>query len=50
MNVNVTLSVFRRQKKREDFDPSYLRCFYPNYMDSFEYLPSVGASRGAIIV
>jgi hypothetical protein len=49
MNVDVTLSVFRR-KKREDFDPSYLRSFYPNYMDSFEYLPSVGASRGAIIV
>jgi exonuclease III len=36
--------------KRESFDSQYFRNFCPPSFDSFEFIPSVGASRGSIII
>jgi hypothetical protein len=38
-----------QETKRENFDSSYLRNFYPRILSKFEYLPSVGASGGLLI-
>lgn len=41
---------FAASTKREHFDSTYLRNFCPSSLDSFEFLPSVGASGGILVV
>ena len=38
-----------QETKRESFDSSYLRKFFPRRINKFDYLPSVGASEGLLI-
>jgi hypothetical protein len=45
----VILCVYKKQK-REHFDIQYLKNFCPKKFNKFEFLPSVGASRGIIII
>jgi exonuclease III len=39
-----------QETKREFFDASYVKKFWPSRFDNFEFVPSVGASGGSIIV
>jgi exonuclease III len=39
-----------QETKRELFDIQYLRNFCPKKFNKFEYMPSVGASGGLIII
>lgn len=39
-----------QKTKRDSFDQTYLRLFCPPLFDSFDFLPSIGASGGSIIV
>jgi exonuclease III len=39
-----------QETKRNFFDSQYLRNFCPRSFDSFEFIPSVGASGGSIII
>jgi exonuclease III len=39
-----------QETKRDPFDLSYIRNFCPSPFDSFEYLPSLGASGGIITI
>lgn len=39
-----------QETKRSHFDITFLHNFYNSQFDSFEYLPSNGASRGSIII
>lgn len=39
-----------RKQKRNFFQRDYIKQFYPTNFDSFDFLPSVGASGGTIIV
>lgn len=39
-----------QETKREHFDSTYLRNFCPPQLDCFEYIPSIGASGGSIII
>ena len=39
-----------QETKREGFDLSYVHNFCPHRFTKFEYLPSVGASGGIIII
>jgi exonuclease III len=39
-----------QETKRESFDEQYLRNFCPKKLNKFEFVPSVGASRGIIII
>jgi hypothetical protein len=39
-----------QETKREIFDQAYLRNFFPSQFDSFDYVPSVGASGGTLVV
>ena len=37
-----------QETKREHFDISYIRNFAPRHFDNFDYIPSIGASGGAL--
>jgi exonuclease III len=39
-----------QETKRESFDDQYLRNFCPKKLNKFEFIPSVGASGGIIII
>jgi hypothetical protein len=39
-----------QETKRETFDISFIRNFCPPTYDSFEYLPSIGASGGILVI
>lgn len=39
-----------QKTKRDSFDLNYIRLFYPPIFDCFEFLPSLGASGGSIII
>lgn len=39
-----------QETKREFFNAQYIRNFCPRHIDSFEFLPSVGASGGSIVL
>jgi len=39
-----------QEMKREHFDASYIRKFAPRRFDSFDFIPSVGASGGILVV
>lgn len=39
-----------QETKRETFDLSYLKKFYPRHLDSFAFYPSTGASGGLLTV
>jgi len=39
-----------QETKKEHFDAMFLRNFCPPTFDKFEFLPSVGASGGTIII
>ena len=39
-----------QETKREHFDIQYLKHFCPKYLSKFDYLPSVGASGGLLVV
>lgn len=39
-----------QETKRDMFDANYLKKFCPPQFDSFEFLPSVGASGGSIVI
>jgi exonuclease III len=39
-----------QETKRESFDQAYIRNFCPPGLDNFNYINSVGASGGAIII
>ena len=39
-----------QETKREHFDASYIRKFAPRRFDSFDFIPSVGASGGILVV
>ena len=39
-----------QETKRETLDISFIRNFCPPAYDSFEYLPSIGASGGILVV
>jgi exonuclease III len=39
-----------QETKREDFDIQYIRKFTPKKFNKFEFLPSIGASGGIIII
>lgn len=39
-----------QETKREHFDAAYIKNFCPAQFDSFEFLPSVGASGGMLVV
>ena len=43
-------SICLQETKRENFDINYLKKFCPNEFDSFDYLPSIGASGGIITI
>ena len=43
------MSIFRKQKK-ENFDLQFIKNFCPRQVDSFEFLPSVGAFGGIITI
>ena len=38
------------QQKKENFDLQFIKNFCPRQFDSFEFLPSVGASGGIITI
>ena len=38
-----------QETKRETFDTTYIKNFCPRCIGKFEYLPSVGASRGILV-
>lgn len=38
-----------QETKREQFDLRYIRKFAPNKFDSFDYVPSEGASGGILV-
>jgi exonuclease III len=46
---NCDIACFQ-ETKRASFDSSFIHNFCPPSFDSFEYLPSVGASGGSLIV
>jgi hypothetical protein len=37
-----------QETKRDNFDSQYIKKFYPASFDTFEFLPSVGASGGVL--
>ncbi|XP_073363557.1 uncharacterized protein [Aegilops tauschii subsp. strangulata] len=39
-----------QETKRELFDSNYLRNFFPRQLNEFDYVPSVGASGGLLVV
>jgi exonuclease III len=39
-----------QETKREFFDSNYVKNFFPVQFDNFEFIPSIGASGGSIIV
>jgi exonuclease III len=39
-----------QETKREHFDVSYIRNFAPRRFDRFDFIPSVGASGGILVV
>jgi len=39
-----------QETKREHFDISYIRKFAPRHFDRFDYVPSLGASGGILVV
>jgi hypothetical protein len=39
-----------QETKRESFDLSYIRNFAPRRFDKFDYIPSVGASGGILVI
>jgi hypothetical protein len=36
--------------KKENFDANFIKTFCPPVFDYFEFIPSIGASRGTIII
>jgi exonuclease III len=42
--------IYLQETKRESFDHHYLKKFCPRRLSKFAYLPSIGASRGILIV
>lgn len=47
--VTVILCVYRRQKK-ENFDAQFIKKFCPREFDGWEFLPSLGASGGLLVI
>lgn len=39
-----------QETKKEDFDIGFIKNFCPPVFDSFQYLPSQGASRGILVI
>lgn len=39
-----------QETKREHFDMSFIQKFAPRCFDSFDYIPSVGASGGILVI
>jgi exonuclease III len=39
-----------QETKREHFDMSYIRKFTPRRFDKFEFIPSIGASGGILVI
>jgi exonuclease III len=39
-----------QETKRENFDHSFIQKFCPRRFDKFEFVPSIGASGGLIII
>lgn len=42
--------VFLQETKRESFGLDYIRHFFPRHLDRFEFAPSIGASRGLLVI
>jgi hypothetical protein len=42
--------IYLQETKRESFDLDYIKKFCPRKFNKFEFLPSVGASGGLIII
>jgi hypothetical protein len=42
--------IYLQETKKDNFDPQFIRNFCPPIFDSFEFLPSVGASGGLITI
>lgn len=42
--------IYLQETKRESFELQYIKNYYPGHFDSFEFLPSVWASGGSIII
>ena len=47
--VLARFSIYRRQKK-EHFDIAFIRNFAPRHFDRFEFVPSMGALGGILVV
>jgi exonuclease III len=39
-----------QETKRVEFDSNFIRQFAPRRLDSFDYIPSIGASGGILIL
>jgi exonuclease III len=39
-----------QETKREHFDTSYIKKFAPRRFDKFDYIPSLGASGGLLVI